>query len=55
MSNFITLNNSIHADDQSYCKMLNEVFSTKTLYFSYEYDLSNPFDKVLGNNSQFGM
>ncbi|CAD8116127.1 unnamed protein product [Paramecium primaurelia] len=46
--------NDIHADDQTYCKMLKEVFSTKTLYFSYEYDLSNPFDKVMGNNSQFG-
>ncbi|CAD8100342.1 unnamed protein product [Paramecium sonneborni] len=43
----------IHQDDQYYCKMLKEVFSTKTLYFSYEYDLSNPFDKVIRNQSQF--
>ncbi|CAD8161620.1 unnamed protein product [Paramecium octaurelia] len=46
--------NDIHADDQSYFQMLKCVSSTRTLYFSYEYDLSNLFDKVMGNYSQFG-
>ncbi|CAK78383.1 unnamed protein product (macronuclear) [Paramecium tetraurelia] len=33
--------------------MLKGIFSIRTLYFNYEYNLSNPFDKVMGNNSQF--
>lgn len=42
---------SIHPDDRVYHEMLQSIFATKCLYFSYEYDLSNSFEKVMSNNS----
>lgn len=43
--------NDVHNEDRLFVDMIQSIVATKTLFFSYEYDLTQSFDRMMANNS----